>query len=127
MTHTRACFPDTRTVPSQLIIRGRWSPTGISDLIRSKCTIGETPAYLVLGRRESNLLQEHLEQAFGPGTVPTLKGTYYMGLEVIPIDAESFVRVDGKKPVRKRRNPVVRRPEWRNREIVSLWRRLRIA
>jgi hypothetical protein len=127
MTHTHARLPDTRTVPSQLIIRDRWTPAGISDLIRSKCTTGDTPAYLVLGRREAELLREHLEQAFGPGTVPTLKGTYYMGLEVIPIDAESFVRVDGKKPVRTRRDPVVRRPEWRNREIVSLWRRLRIA
>jgi hypothetical protein len=121
-----ACLPDTRGVPSQLTIRDHWNPAGISELIRSKCTTGQTPAYLVLGRREAELLREHLESAFGPGSVPTLKGTYYMGLEVIPIDAETFVRVDGKKAARTLQDPILRRPEWRNREIISLWR-LRIA
>jgi len=126
MPHRYACLPDTRGVPSQLTIRDNWNPAGVSELIRSKCTLGQTPAYLVLGRRESKLLREHLESAFGPDSVPTLKGTYYMGLEVIPIDAESFVRVDGTKPVRTLQDPITHRPEWRNREIISLWR-LRIA
>jgi len=122
MIHTHACLPDTRRVPSQLIIRDGWNPAGISALIRSKCTLGQTPAYLVLGRRESELLREHLESALGPDTVPTVKGTYYMGLEVIPIDADSFVCVDGRKSARTGQNPVAHRVGWRNREVNSFWR-----
>jgi hypothetical protein len=116
-----ANLPDTCTVESELRLAGEWDPAAVCELIRSKCTLGWTPAFLFLGRAEAALLRQHLAEVFGAEAVPVLKGTYYMGLEVIEIDVDSFVRLGGRKVVRILQDPIARRPPWRDRETDSLW------
>lgn len=114
-------IPGERSLPSELEIKEDWDSAAVRELIRSKSTMGETPSFLFLGRMEAALLRGHLEQAFGEGSVPTLRGTYYMGLEVIEIDVDSFVRIGGRKTVRTLQDPIARRPAWRDGTTESLW------
>lgn len=98
-----------------------WDSVAVSDLIRSKCDHGETPAFLFLGKKEALLLQGHLAVVFGAESVTTLHDTYYMGLEVIVIDCESFFLAGGRKTIRTLQDPISRRPQWRDRETEGLW------
>jgi hypothetical protein len=93
----------------------------VSSLIRSKCDHGKTPAFLFLGRKEAAWLKQHLADAFGEESVVTLNGTYYMGLEVVTIDCESFLATGGRKAVRTLQDPISRRPAWRDADTASLW------
>jgi hypothetical protein len=114
-------YPDVSTVPSELSFVDAWDSTAISELIRSKCAHGETPAFLFLGIKEALLLKQHLAEAFGEESVTTLNGTYYMGLEVITIDCENFIATGGRKSVRTLHDPISRRPAWRDRDTEALW------
>ena len=128
-THTKqmnikeyqAPYPDISTVPSELSFEDVWDGEAVSDLIRSKCVHGETPAFLFLGRKEALLLKEHLAETWGEESVVTLHGTYYMGLEVVSIDCESFLTTGGRKAIRTLQDPMSRRPAWRDREVEALW------
>lgn len=114
-------YPDLSTVPSELSFVDAWDGEAASDLIRSKCDHGETPAFLFLGRKEALLLKEHLAETWGEESVVTLHGTYYMGLEVVTIDCESFITTGGRKAIRTLQDPMSRRPAWRDREVEALW------
>ncbi len=114
-------YPDLSSVPSELSFAGVWDGDAVSELIRSKCDHGETPAFLFIGRKEAELLKEHLADAFGEESVVTLHGTYYMGLDVIPVDCESFLCTGGRKTVRILQDPIARRPMWRDRDAETLW------
>ncbi len=116
-----APYPDLSSVPSELSFEGTWDGEAVSDLIRSKCDHGETPAFLFLGRKEALLLKEHLAETWGEESVVTLHGTYYMGLEVVPIDCETFITTGGRKAIRTLQDPMSRRPAWRDREVDALW------
>ena len=116
-----APYPDISTVPSELSFEDVWDGEAVSDLIRSKCDHGETPAFLFLGRKEALLLKEHLAETWGEESVVTLHGTYYMGLEVVTIDCESFLTTGGRKAIRTLQDPMSRRPAWRDREVEALW------
>lgn len=113
--------PDTRSVESELIMCNAWDSAGIAHLIRSKCSHGETPAFLFLGKCEAHLLCRHFEQAFGPEAVITLKGNYYMGLEIIEIDCPSFVFAGGRKLSNTLENRVTRQPCWRDAASAYIW------
>ncbi|MBC7979822.1 MAG: hypothetical protein H7Y36_04600, partial [Armatimonadetes bacterium] len=80
-----------------------------------------TPAFLFLGRKEAHLLQLHLAEVFGAESVTTLNDTYYMGLDVVVIDCESFLFAGGRKAIRILQDPISRRPAWRDRETEGLW------
>lgn len=112
---------DTTKFPSELSIRGVWDSAAVSGLIRSKSSAGETPAFLFVGRHEGLLLRNHLAAAFGPDSVSTLKDTYYMGLKVIEIDVETYLRTAGRKTLRTLQDPIARRPAWRDEASDSLW------
>lgn len=114
-------YPDVLSVPSELSFEDTWDGEAMSELIRSKCEYGETPAFLFLGMKEALLLKEHLAESFGEEAVSTLKGTYYMGLDVITIDCESFIATGGRKAVRTLQDPISRRPAWRDRDTEALW------
>lgn len=114
-------FPDSTTLAAELELNGVWNTAAISDLIRSKCENGETPAFLFLGMKEAALLRQHLAQAFGSEAVATLRDTYYMGLEVVEIEVESFVYTGGRKAVRTLQDPISRRPAWRDRGTDTMW------
>lgn len=118
--------PDFRGVKSELAFERGWDSAAVSRLIRSKSDFSETPACLFLGSLEAGLLQRHLAQAFGPEAVSTLKGTYYMGLEVVVVNRPSFVLAGGRKTVRTLQDPIARRPAWRDAVTEALWS-LRLA
>ncbi|MEM1084807.1 MAG: hypothetical protein AAGI48_11915 [Verrucomicrobiota bacterium] len=113
--------PDTESVASELTMKDSWDTTAVSGLIRSKCSFGETPAFLFLGRKEADLLRAHLAAAFGSESVLTLHDSYYMGLKVVEISCDSFVHVAGRKTTRVLQDPIARRPAWRDRETDTLW------
>jgi hypothetical protein len=114
-------YPDISIVPSELSFTDIWDGEAVSDLIRSKCDHGETPAFLFLGRKEALLLKQHLAEAFGEDSVVTLHGSYYMGLDIVTIDCESFLTTGGRKAIRTLQDPMARRPAWRDREVEALW------
>jgi hypothetical protein len=120
ITH-HATYPDLSTVPSELSFEDAWDGEAVSDLIRSKCDSGATPAFLFLGRKEAALLKQHLAEVFGEENVVTLHDTYYKGLDVITIDCESFLSTGGRKAIRTLQDPMSRRPAWRDRETEALW------
>ena len=121
ITENHTPYPDISSVPSELSLEDNWDGDAVSELIRSKCDHGETPAFLFLGRKEADLLKEHLAESFGEDSVVTLHGTYYMGLDVITIDVESFLSTGGRKAIRTLQDPMSRRPAWRDRETEALW------
>jgi hypothetical protein len=114
-------YPDLISVPSELSFEDNWDGDAVSELIRSKCENGETPAFLFLGRKEANLLREHLAEIFGEESVVTLNGSYYKGLDLVMIDCESFLSTGGRKAIRTLQDPMSRRPAWRDRETEALW------
>ena len=90
-------YPDEASVTGELALDGRWDSAAVRALIDSKCGPGHSPAFLVLGKTEATLLKEHLAQAFGEEAVHTLKGTHYMGLEVVEVPCGSFLAAAGRK------------------------------
>lgn len=114
--------PDHISVPSELSMMDSWDSAAVSGLIRSKSDHGETPAFLFLGKKEAALLKEHLAQSFGEDSVTTVNGTYYMGLDVVTIDCDSFLATGGRKAVRTLQDPIARRPAWRDQDTDTLWR-----
>lgn len=121
ITEQNETYPDISTVPSELSLEDVWDGEAVSELIRSKCEDGNTPAFLFLGRKEAALLKEHLAECFGEESVVTLHGTYYMGLDVITIDCETFLTTGGRKAIRTLQDPMSRRPAWRDRDTDTLW------
>jgi hypothetical protein len=122
LTHYPIPYPDNYSIPSELCIEESWDAEAVSELIRSKSDHGETPAFLFLGRKEAALLKAHLAASFGEESVVTLNGTYYMGLDVITINCESFLSTSGRKMSRTLQDPMSRRPAWRDDETETLWR-----
>ena len=118
---SRKVYPDISMVPSELSFEDAWDGEAVSELIRSKCAHGETPAFLFLGRKEALLLKQHLAETWGEESVVTLQGTYYMGLDIVTIDCESFLTTGGRKAIRTLQDPMSRRPAWRDREVEALW------
>jgi len=114
-------MPDMASVKSELTMENTWDSEAVSSLIRSKSSNGETPAFLFLGRKEAELLKGHLTSAFGPDSVTSLHDLYYMGLDAIAVDCESFVFAGGRKTARTLQDPIARRPAWRDRETEGLW------
>lgn len=114
-------FPDSTSVVSELEFDETWDVAAVSTLIRSKCDHGETPAFLFIGRKEAGLLREHLAEVFGTEAVSTLHDTYYMGLEVVEIEVESFIFTGGRKTMRTLQDPISRRPAWRDQQTEALW------
>ena len=86
---------------SELKLIGRWESEDLRRIVDRKTRAGHRPSFLFLGRYEANLLREHLGAAFGPESVRTLKNLYYMGMEVVEIQAESCLRTTTAKPKRK--------------------------
>ncbi len=114
-------YADLVSVPSELSLDESWDAEAVAALIRSKSDFGETPAFLFVGRKDAELLKRHLAESFGEESVVTLNGTYYMGLDVVAIDCESFLAAGGRKAIRTLQDPMSRRPAWRDRETEALW------
>lgn len=114
-------LPDTVSVTPELCFDDTWNATDISKLIRSKCEFGETPSFLFIGKKEADLLRDHLAEVFGMESVTTLHDTYYMGLEVVEVACKSFFLTGGRKTSRTLQDPTARRPSWHDPESDALW------
>ena len=114
-------YPDDRSLEPDLVLEDTWDLDEVSAVIRSKCDHEATPAFLFLGRKEASLLRDHLAEVFGTDAVTTLKDTYFMGLEVIEIECESFFLTGGRKTIRTLQDPIARRPAWRDRGTDARW------
>lgn len=121
MNNHHTAYPDVATVKSELTMAEVWDAEAVAELIRSKSDHDASPCFLFLGRKEAALLTSHLASAFGEEAVATLHDTYYMGLDVITVDCESFISTGGRKAVRTLQDPIDRRPMWRDREIDGRW------
>jgi hypothetical protein len=121
MNAKHTILPDTIPVATELTLGDSWDSAAIASLIRSKCNLAQSPAFLFLGRSEATLLRGHLAAAFGREAVATLNATYYMGLRVIELAVPSFVRTAGRKTIRTLQDPIARRPAWRDQDTDSLW------
>jgi hypothetical protein len=75
----------------------QWDSALIRTMITENSESGSRPAFLILGKCESDMLREHLGNAFGPAAVQCLKNTYYMGLLVVEDPATSILCVAGRK------------------------------
>jgi hypothetical protein len=98
-----------------------WNTETIRALINRKTAQNRRPAFLFLGQREADLLRHHLGAAFGPESVRSLKFLYYMGLEVIEVDAPSYLRTAGMKRVRGLEEALNRTPNHFDLEASSFW------
>jgi hypothetical protein len=121
-THLRpTILPDDRTLESELRMEAAWDHDAVAALIRSKSDHGESPAFLFLGRKEAGYLRAYLADAFGAEAVASLFDTYYLGLDVVEIDAASFLYTAGRKVNRTLQATAPRRSAWRDRETEALW------
>lgn len=111
---------------SELSMEERWETLALAELIHSHSSYDTSPAYLILGKHEIELLRRHLVEAFGEESLATMHYLYYMGLEVVQTDKDRFLRVAGSKIIRALQDPIARRKAWRDREYDSNWH-LRIA
>jgi len=114
-------YPDDVSIPTELSFEGSWDGDAVSELIRSKCDNGVTPAFLFLGKKETRLLKEHLAEIFGMEAVITLNGTRYKELEVVTLHCESFLNIGGCKSDRALQDEISRRAAWRDRDTDTLW------
>jgi hypothetical protein len=99
----------------------RWNTESLRALIIRKSAQGRKPAFLFVGQQEADLLRHHLGTAFGPESVHTLKNLYYMGLQVIELEAESFLRTAGMKRVRGLEEALNRTPTEKDLAASSFW------
>ncbi len=77
-----------------------WDTLAVARLIRENSTAEISPAFLYLGHIETQLLRDHLAEAFGAASVMTLHETYYMGLKVVSVDLDSYLQTGGRKIIR---------------------------
>ena len=96
-TSSQGHVPDTYSLTSEAVLTDTWQSGVLAEIVRRKSASGEAPTFLLLGRREAALLRSHLAAAFGEDSVVTLKGSYYMGLEVVEIDFPEFFHTGGHK------------------------------
>jgi hypothetical protein len=89
-----------------------WVSSSVRRLLERKTAARHKPAFLFLGRREADLLRDHLGAAFRPDSVQTLRNLHDMGLEVIELDTWSFLRTVGNKRVEIFRAWRGRFPTW---------------
>lgn len=122
MTTLEAPAPTELKPRSELELDNRWDTDALRRLINRKTAEGRRPAFLFLGAREADLLRQHLGAAFGPESVRTLKNLYYMGLEVIELEIDSYLRTAGIKRVEGLKEALNRNPGWEDLEASRFWR-----
>jgi len=105
----KQAFPDLYSRPSLHKFGGNWDTVAVARIIRENSEAGRSPAFLFLGREETELLRAHLGAAFGEESVTTLHDTYYMGLKVVTVDAEQYICTGGSKEARTIQAPDFRR------------------
>ena len=119
--HDKDAIADEDKATSELKFETSWDAVALRDLIKKKSAAQRTPAFLFLGKHEAMLLRVHLNADFGPSAVRSLKNLYYMGLEVIELNTDSFLRTAGGKRVKAFQDSLGRRPKWKELQYSSSW------
>lgn len=119
--HDNDTISEDDKVLSELEFKTEWDAAAIRELIQKKSAVERTPAFLFLGHHEAMLLRVYLNADFGPEAVQSLKNLYYMGLEIIEVDTERFLRTAGNKRVKSFRDALGRQPRWKDIQSASCW------
>ncbi len=101
-------YPDLFSRPTSHKFNGTWDTLAVARMIQSNSEAGKCPAFLFVGREETELLRQHLAKAFGEESVTTLHDSYYMGLKIVPVDAEAYISTGGSKLSQTVQAPVYR-------------------
>ena len=88
---------NSNSLPQDLNLTDKWDTSALRALVDERCNAGRKPSHLFLGRKESDLLKDHLGEAFGADSVSTFNDLYYMGMLVVELQTNSCVRVAGEK------------------------------
>ena len=87
-----------------------WDPRFVQSLITQ---VGEMAEVLILGRREAEALEKHLQTSF-PGEEVSLHDYRYAGLQVVVVGEESCIRVETPKSIHESsRHALLRKHEER--------------
>ena len=119
--HDHDAIAEEEKIESELEFETVWDTAAIRKLIDDKSSIDRTPTFLFLGRHEAMLLRVHLNSAFGSEAVQSLKSLYYMGLEIIELETDRFLRTAGAKRVKMFKNSQGDRPKWKDIQLASMW------
>ena len=76
----------------------KFDPLHIRDLINKANSAGKRPARLVLGRLEAESYRRFLS-GFGEPLPASLRGCYFLGLQVVLDDSPSNLSLAGEKPL----------------------------
>jgi len=109
------------SIASDLVLFHKWNEKALRELVQRKSTTSSAPAFLFLGLHEAHLLRKHLGNAFGSESVRSLKNIYYLGMEVIELQTDYFLRTSGRKRVQNFRKKSGRTPRWKDIADGSLW------
>ena len=96
-------FPELFSRPTAHQFGSNWDSIAVARIISHNSDVARTPAFLFLflGRKEAELLRAHLGEAWGEESVTSLHQIYYMGLNVVTVDVDSYICTGGSKGVRK--------------------------
>lgn len=108
------------SVPLDIDFGNEWDTVALRELINERIAADRSPSWLFLGKHEALLLRAHLVGAFGFEQVQTLHRLYYMGLEVIELEAPRFCRVAGRKFIGKLKKADADLRKWRENDF-SAW------
>lgn len=84
-------------LPKDVVLSDRWDTHALRAVIDARCADGRKPTHLFLGRKEADLLRQHLGSAFGEENASNLEHIWYMGLRVVELQCESVFRVAGNR------------------------------
>ena len=83
--------------PTEITLDECWDSAAIAGLVRRNTFRGHMPAFLMLGKRETTMLRNHLAKAFGGDEIAKLTELHYAGLKVVETRLDSLVKVAGEK------------------------------
>ncbi len=96
-TTSKESAPKNSLVPLDIDFGDTWDSAALRALIDERIAAERSPSWIFLGKHESLLLRAHLASAFGHEEVQSLHRVYYLGLEVIELEAPRFCRLAGRK------------------------------
>ncbi len=113
--------PDPQlNLPQDVRFGDRWDTSALRKVVDARCHAGRKPSHLFLGKKEAELLRNHLGEAFGEAAVETFNDLYYMGMLVVELNTASCVRVAGEKFMDKLERSGLQLADWHGDDF-SAW------
>ncbi len=109
-------------LPKDVVLGESWDTHALRTVIDDRCLEGRKPTHLFLGRKEANLLRQHLGTAFGEENASNLDHIWYMGLRVVELQCGSVFRVAGNRFVTALGTEPESLARLSAEEIASAWR-----